>query len=70
VAGKLRIASLPTSIAGILRLRAINPPVCDRSVRRFAQDDGFVVEVENIWLGVQNAERSKKSQALGMTRRR
>jgi hypothetical protein len=23
----------------------------DRSARRFAQDDGFVVEVENIWLG-------------------
>jgi hypothetical protein len=25
-----------------LRLRAINPPLCDGSARRFAQDDGFV----------------------------
>jgi hypothetical protein len=27
---------LPTSIAGVLRLRAINPRVCDRSAWRFA----------------------------------
>ena len=33
---------LPTSIAGVLRLRAIKPAVCDRSAKRFAQDDGFV----------------------------
>src|SRR5882757_4187094 len=33
---------LPTSIAGVLRLRAIKPPVCDRSAKRFAQDDDFV----------------------------
>jgi hypothetical protein len=33
---------LPTSIAGVLRLRAIKPSVCDRSAKRFAQDDGFV----------------------------
>jgi hypothetical protein len=33
---------LPTSIAGVLRLRAISRPLCDRSARRFAQDDGFV----------------------------
>src|ERR1700760_2317109 len=32
---------LPTSIAGVLRLRGINPSLCDRSARRFAQDDGF-----------------------------
>jgi hypothetical protein len=32
---------LPTSIAGVLRLRAIKPSVCDRSAKRFAQDDGF-----------------------------
>jgi hypothetical protein len=30
------------SILGVLRLRAIEPPVCDRSAKRFAQDDGFV----------------------------
>ena len=28
---------LPTSIAGVLRLRAINPLLCHRSARRFAQ---------------------------------
>jgi hypothetical protein len=33
---------LPTSIAGVLRLRAISRPLCDSSARRFAQDDGFV----------------------------
>src|SRR6202042_2495778 len=33
---------LPTSIAGVLRLRALKPSVCDRSANRFAQDDGFV----------------------------
>jgi hypothetical protein len=31
-----------TSIAGVLRLRAISRSLCDRSARRFAQDDGFV----------------------------
>jgi hypothetical protein len=33
---------LPTSIAGVLRLRDIKHSVCDRSAKRFAQDDGFV----------------------------
>jgi hypothetical protein len=33
---------LPTIIAGVLRLGAIRRPLCDRSARRFAQDDGFV----------------------------
>jgi hypothetical protein len=33
---------LPTIIAGVLRLRAIGRPLCDRSAWRFAQDDGFV----------------------------
>ena len=37
---------LPTSIAGVLRLRAIKPSVCDRSAKRFAQDDGFVGGLE------------------------
>jgi hypothetical protein len=31
-----------TSTAGVLRLRAIKRSVCDRSAKRFAQDDGFV----------------------------
>jgi hypothetical protein len=33
---------LPTSIAGVLRLRAKSRPLCDRFARRFAQDDGFL----------------------------
>jgi hypothetical protein len=33
---------LPTSIAEVLRLRAMSRPLCDRAARRFAQDDGFV----------------------------
>jgi hypothetical protein len=32
---------LPTSIAGVLRLRAMSRPLHDRSARRFAQDDDF-----------------------------
>jgi hypothetical protein len=34
------------SIAGVLRLRAIKPVLCDKSVRRSAQDDGFVRGLE------------------------
>ena len=34
---------LPTSIAGVLRLRAMKPSVSDRSAKRSAQDDDFVV---------------------------
>jgi hypothetical protein len=57
---------LPTSIAGVLRLRAINPPVFDRSARRFAQDDGFVGSLEYSWLDMQENEKIEKSQALEM----
>jgi hypothetical protein len=32
----------------------------DRCERRFAQDDGFVEEVENIWLGVQKHGKIEK----------
>ena len=53
------------SIVEVLRLRAISRSLCDRSARRFAQDDGFV-GWENIRLA-ENAKGSKKSQALGMT---
>src|SRR5882757_5893593 len=49
-------------MAGGVRLRAINPPVCNRSARRFAQDDGFVVEVENIWLGCAFRGKGKPSK--------
>ena len=59
---------LPTSIAGVLRLRAIKPSVCDRSARRFAQDDDFVGGLEIQVVGyAENAKRSKQSQALEMT---
>jgi hypothetical protein len=50
---------LPTSIAEVLRLRALKPSVCDRSVKRFAQDDGFVGEY------AENTKRAKKSPVLG-----
>jgi hypothetical protein len=51
---------LPTIIAGVLRLRAIKPSVCDRSAKRFAQDDGFVggLEIQP----VRYAENTKRSK--------
>ena len=59
---------LPTSIAGVLRLRAIKPSVRDISAKRFAQDDGFVGGLEIQLVGyAENTKRSKKSQALRMT---
>src|SRR3984957_19167753 len=69
---------LPTSIAGVpsagsgqaLRLRAISRPLCDRSARRFAQDDGFVGGEKHPVSYAENTKRSKKSQALGMTKER
>src|ERR1700720_3826266 len=61
---------LPTSIAGVLRLRAISRALCDRSARRFAQDDGFVGGEKHPVSYAENTKRSKKSQALGMTKER
>ncbi len=58
---------LPTSIAGVLRLRAISRPLCDRSAWRFAQDDGFVGGEKHPVSDAENRKRSKKSQALLMT---
>jgi hypothetical protein len=43
VVEKLRTVWVKTSTLEVLRLRAITPSVCDRSARRVAQDDGFVV---------------------------
>ncbi len=54
---------LPTSIAGVLRLRAISRPLCDRAARRFAQDDGFVGGEKHPVSYAENTKRSKKSQA-------
>src|SRR5271154_3164987 len=51
---------LPTSIAGVLRLRAISRPLCNRSARRFAQDDGFVGGSRNIRLVVQKTRKIEK----------
>jgi hypothetical protein len=52
----------------VLRLRAIKPSVCDRSAKRFAQDDGFVGGLEIQLVGyAENTKRPKKSQALRMT---
>jgi hypothetical protein len=50
---------LPTSMAGVLRLRAVNPSLCDGSTRRFAQDDDFV-EWPKTWLGVQKTRKDRK----------
>jgi hypothetical protein len=61
---------LPVSIAGVLRLRAVSPVLSDRSSRRFAQDDDSVVGIKNIGSSAKNKKRSKKSQALGMTKER
>ena len=51
---------LPTSIAGVLRLRAIRPAVCDRSAKRFAQDDGFVGGLKYSWLDMQKTRKIEK----------
>jgi hypothetical protein len=48
---------LRTSVAGVLRLRAIKPSVCDRSAKRFAQDDEFVGALEIQLVG--DAENTK-----------
>jgi hypothetical protein len=52
---------LQTSIAGVLRLRAIKLSVCDRSAKRFAQDDGFVGGLEYNWLNIQKTRKDRKS---------
>jgi hypothetical protein len=50
---------LTTVIAGVLRLRATSRPLCDRSARRFTQDDGFVGEKLTV-SRVENTNRSTK----------
>jgi hypothetical protein len=55
---------LPTIIAGVLRLRAVKPFVCDRSAKRFAQDDGFVGGLKYSWLDVQKTRKDRKSHRL------
>jgi hypothetical protein len=53
-----------TIIAGVLRLRAISRSLCDRSARRFAQDDGFVGGLKSIRLVVKKARKDRKSHNL------
>jgi hypothetical protein len=56
------------SNAEVLRLRATSAVSRDKSVRRSAQDDGFVGGLEIPPVGyAENTKRSKKSQALRMT---
>jgi hypothetical protein len=55
---------LPTSIAGVLRLRAIKPSVCDRSAKRFAQDDDVVRGLKYSWLDMQETRKDRKSHRL------
>jgi hypothetical protein len=55
---------LQTSIAGVLRLRAINSSVCDRSAKRFAQDDGFVGGLKYSWLDMRKHEKIEKGHRL------
>ena len=61
---------LPTKIAGVLRLRAINPLLCDRSARRFAptarrgrQDDAFVEGAKQPLVGCKKHEKIEKVTA-------
>ena len=54
----------PTTILGVLRLRARNPLLSDRSARRFAQDDGPVGVLRNLLVGCVKTKKSKKSQPL------
>ena len=52
------------STLGVLRLRAIKPSVCDRSAKRFAQDDGFVGGLKYSWLDMQKIPKDRKSHRL------
>jgi hypothetical protein len=50
----------PTTILGVLRLRARNPLLSDRSERHFAQDDGPVGVLENLLVGCVKTTKIKK----------
>src|ERR1700730_14648271 len=55
------------SALGVLRLRAVNPSLCDRSATRFAQDDGFARGKAHLVGCAKSTKDRKKSQALRMT---
>jgi hypothetical protein len=54
-------------MAGVLRLRAIKFSVCDRSAKRFAQDDGFVggLKIQLLGCRKQKIEKVAGSQDDG-----
>ena len=53
-----------TSSPGVLRLRAIKPSVCDRSAKRFAQDDGFVGKLGIQLVGYAETGKDRKSHRV------
>src|ERR1700689_4336645 len=57
-----------TSIVGVLRLRAINPLLSDRSARRFAQDDGLVGVLKQQSVGRDKNAENQKSHKLSVKR--
>jgi hypothetical protein len=62
---------LPISIAGVLRLRAIKPIVCDRSAKRFAQDDGFVggLKIQLIGISIEKVTGSQDDVFVGVLKK-
>jgi hypothetical protein len=60
---------LPTSIAEVLRLRAIKPCLCDRCARRFAQDDNSFEQGVQAFPGEVRGT-ADPSASLGMTKER
>jgi hypothetical protein len=51
----------PTTILGVLRLRARNPLLSGRSARRFAQDDGLAWSLKNLLVGCRGGEKERRS---------
>src|SRR5271154_1060785 len=52
------------STAEVLRLRATGAVSRDKSVRRSAQDDGFVGGLQYNWLDMQKTRKDRKSHRL------
>jgi hypothetical protein len=55
--------------SGVLRLRAVNPLLGDRSARRFAQDDGLVGVLKSIPVGCAKNKKNQKSHNLSAEER-
>src|ERR1700688_1817329 len=52
------------STLGVLRLRALSAVSRDKSMRRSAQDDGFVGGLKYSWLDMQKTRKDRKSHRL------